>query len=578
MVEHETNSTCSLQQTSNSMMRILRIWIAVSAAAFLFRPASAGSILESKHNLSLSGPGAVRAAAEDRVCIFCHTPHRARTDTPYLWNRSDTGSRYIPYHSTTLYASVGQPTGASKLCLSCHDGTIAMGAVVSEQQEIPFQGGIRFMPEGQTKLGTDLSDDHPVSFLFDGRSAQEKGGLADPFALPPEVRMDGDGQMQCTACHNPHDDQYGKFLVMSNRYSGLCTACHVKEGWQESAHASSNAPWTGPDSRYSTVAENGCKICHAPHSAGGRERLLRYAFEEDNCLSCHNGGTASTDIARELTRRSGHFVQSDAGIHDAAEDYSSGTIQRHVECADCHNPHRANGGGSAGGAVSGPNTGVRGIDSAGQPILQAQYLYEICYKCHGDENAGSALPVTRQIAQLNVRMEFDPSNPSHHAVAGPGVNPDVPSLLPPYGTNSLLSCLDCHNASGGTGQNGPHGSDFDHLLERNYELRDNLPESAANYALCYKCHNRNSILGNQSFRDHKKHIVDERTSCAVCHDPHGISGSQGSPFNNSHLINFDVAVVQPDRQGRLYFEDLGRFRGQCFLRCHGEEHSPEEYP
>jgi hypothetical protein len=43
-------------------------------------------------------------------------------------------------------------------------------------------------------------------------------------------------------------------------------------------------------------------------------------------------------------------------------------------------------------------------------------------------------------------------------------------------------------------------------------------------------------------------------------------------------MNFDLTIVQTNGQGRLEFDDLGRFTGQCFLNCHGEEHSPKMYP
>ena len=48
---------------------------------------------------------------------------------------------YIPYSSSSLQAKPGQPTGTSKLCLSCHDGTIALGSVVSRNQPIAMAGG-----------------------------------------------------------------------------------------------------------------------------------------------------------------------------------------------------------------------------------------------------------------------------------------------------------------------------------------------------------------------------------------------------------------------------------------------------
>ncbi len=140
-------------------------------------PDLSGTILNTKHNLSVSGPGTVKSTTEDRVCIFCHTPHNADTNVPYLWNRSDPADNYIPYQSTTLYSTVGQPTGASKMCLSCHDGTIALGALLTEQFEIPFSGGIRFMPEGDTKLGTDLSDDHPISLVYNNTLASNNSEI-----------------------------------------------------------------------------------------------------------------------------------------------------------------------------------------------------------------------------------------------------------------------------------------------------------------------------------------------------------------------------------------------------------------
>ena len=86
-----------------------------------------------KHNLSASGPGPVKATTLTEICVFCHTPHNANPAVP-LWNQSVGGSNYQPYTSSTLQASVGQPTGASKLCLSCHDGTVAIGNTVNNGQ------------------------------------------------------------------------------------------------------------------------------------------------------------------------------------------------------------------------------------------------------------------------------------------------------------------------------------------------------------------------------------------------------------------------------------------------------------
>jgi len=353
-----------------------------------------------------------------------------------------------------------------------------------------------------------------------------------------------------------------------------------------SSHSVSYAQWNGkapdpwPNAEYQTVAENGCENCHRPHSAGKHERLLKHAFEEDNCLVCHNGNVAAeaVDIENELIKTYRHSAQDYIGVHDAAEDFASGNVSKHVECTDCHNPHQANGDASPGNPrVSGANRGVKGIDAGGQQLAVSQNLYEICFKCHADNNAISVLPITRDIAQLNSRLEFHPANPSFHPVESAGVNPDVPTLLPPYTTNSIISCTDCHNTDDPNGSEGPHGSSFEYILERNYTTADYTQESAYSYALCYKCHSRNSILRNESFKRHKEHVLDNKTPCAVCRDPHGVSNADGNSTNNSHLINFDLTVVNPDSQGRRYFEDTGRFEGRCFLKCHGKLHEPGEY-
>lgn len=545
---------------------------------------SSSSILDTKHNLSISGPGPVKSTTEEEVCVFCHVPHHARRDIPYLWNRSDSTANYLPYQSSTLHATIGQPTGASKLCLSCHDGTVALGALLTRPEEVPFAGGIRFMPEGRAKLGTDLSDDHPISLVYDSALTASNTELADPLSLPAEVRLDRNRELQCTACHDPHKDDYGKFLVMQNQYSGLCTTCHNKDGWTLTSHSTSGQQWNGagtnpwPNSTYATVSENGCGNCHVPHSAGGHQRLMNYPIEEDNCLVCHTGNVATKNIGSELTKPYGHFVQNYAGVHNPAENFVLGGTPKHVECADCHNSHQSNATTSSGAPlVSGAITGVSGIDASGQAVKYAQNQYEICNKCHGDNNVTTSFPITRQIPQLNVRLEFDQANPSFHPVAGPGVNPNVPSLLPPYTVTSKIYCTDCHDNDDANGPRGPHGSYNAFLLAKNYTTADNTTESPQAYELCYSCHSRASILGDQSFKDHKKHIEERRTPCSACHDAHGISNTQGNPVNNAHLINFDLNIVQPDSLGRLYYEKTGPSSGQCYLNCHGANHSPRSY-
>jgi predicted CXXCH cytochrome family protein len=563
--------------------RLLRSTLSILAAVAILGStdafAQSGSVVGTKHNLSVSGPGPVKALDETRICIFCHTPHRAETAGP-LWNRQTSQSTYLTYQSSTLEASPGQPTGASKLCLSCHDGTIALGLLVSEPTQIPMTSQT---PTGRALIGTDLRDDHPVSFLFDAGLAASDPWLVDPTG-DPHIVLDENGFLQCTSCHDAHDDSFGHFLREDNRNGTLCLRCHQPTQWANASHATSTATWDGtppdpwPNTDWTTVADNACENCHTPHGAGHPARLLAESVEEQNCFKCHNGHVAA-NVEGDFAKISTHPVDAFSGIHDPREDPS--TMTKHVECVDCHDPHQANGSGGSAPAVRGPTQGVSGVDASGNPVAEAAQEYQICFKCHAGQHAANPR-VNRQHQQTNVRLEFDPSNPSYHPIEAPGKNSYVPSLLPPYTTSSVIYCTDCHSSdtgvqAGGNGPDGPHGSNWEPILERRFEWTDGLRESQNLYALCYKCHDRNSILSNQSFKEHRKHIEGEKASCATCHDPHGVSSTQGDPTHNAHLINFNTDVVQPSNSGKLYFEDLGTRKGRCYLRCHGKDHNPKGY-
>ncbi|TAL80907.1 MAG: hypothetical protein EPN88_00830 [Bacteroidetes bacterium] len=533
------------------------------------------SIINTVHNLSVAGPGTVKASSETEVCIFCHTPHNSKPSGP-LWNRNDPGVTYVLYNSSTAQSVPGQPDGSSILCLSCHDGTIALGKVTSRTVDISFSGGITKMPAGKSNLTTDLSDDHPVSFVYNTSLATADGQLKDPSAISYPVYLEN-GKVQCNSCHDPHKNVYSDFLVSSTRFSGLCFKCHDRNYWAASNHNTSTKTWSGTGinpwqhTPYTTVSENACENCHSPHSAGGKQRLMNYLAEENNCLNCHDGNVASTNIKAQLAKSYVHNVYGYTLTHDPTESVLVSTM--HVECVDCHNPHAVKNVASSAPSINGFLTGVKGINQIGNPVEPAQYEYEICYRCHADSPGKPASKTTRQIEQNNVRLEFAVTGPSYHPVAGPGKNPSSPSLIgPTYTVSSVIYCTDCHASNGVGSPAGPHGSIYPAILKYRYEKTDNTPESASVYELCYSCHSRTSILGNISFKRHNLHIDGEGTPCNVCHDPHGINVSQGNSTNNTHLINFDRTIVSTNGSGVLKFVDTGAGTGYCLLNCHGKTH------
>jgi predicted CXXCH cytochrome family protein len=541
-------------------------------------------VSDTVHNLSASGPGRLRSADERQVCVFCHAPHNTGGVRP-LWNREFSGASYKIYASSTLDARPGQPTGSSKLCLSCHDGTIALGSVLSRAERIRMTGG-DYIPAGLTNLGTDLSDDHPVSFYYTSGLAASDGQLADPGALPAEIRLGPAGELECTACHDPHKNTFGDFLVKPNEFAGLCTSCHVMDGWAASAHRLSEASVRDAsigDWPYQTVAENACRACHRPHSAGGHERLMIAEAEEDNCLSCHDGGVAGANIRAELDKFSAHDPRLETGVHDPLE---GPFIDRaHVECADCHNAHAVTAPVAPAGyqPIGATLAEMPGVTSGGAHTDRARFEYEVCYRCHGDSTTTMNRRIGRQSDVTSLRLAFLPTNPSYHPVVAAASGMDTPSLEPSIPPGSLIRCTDCHNndagpRAGGNGPDGPHGSNYEFMLERNYTTVDDNPESHFEYAMCYKCHRRASILSDESFPLHALHIRESRAPCSACHDPHGVSAAQGTGSDHTHLINFDTTIVRPEgTTGRISFRDEGRFAGTCTLTCHGEAHHESRY-
>ena len=564
-----------------------------------------------KHNLSRSGPGPVKSTAMTEICIFCHTPHNANPAAP-LWNQTLSGVTYTPYTSTTMVATAGVPSGSSKLCLSCHDGTVAIGSTMSGRQ-IPMQGLTGGKLTGPSSLGLNLSDDHPIAFVPVTGSQ-----IVNP-ALGSAVKLDKNGQIQCRTCHDPHqmdiDPTAKKFLAASNSASALCVTCHRQQYWaaNPSTHMTSTKAYTltqGAHTGYATVATNGCESCHKPHTAPEAARGLK-APEELTCggigSQCHGTTAVGRDIQSEFLKAYVHPTYSvTPSVHDASESPTnsshmlpeiSAATPRHAECADCHNPHSSYAATSVAPKGSGKVSGVAGVNRNNVAVFPSGTPpsvneYEICFKCHADsanmpQGGGAPYPpyATRQAPQWNKRLQFDSTAVSYHPIEGPARATSAPSLKAPWTLTSIVYCTDCHdNDTGpnaptpGTGPSGPHGSSFKHLLVARYDMdNQNTAESADTYALCYKCHDRSIILGIASFKEHLRHILLDNASCSICHDPHGISSAQGTTTNNAHLINFDRRFVTPSSNGALRWEQTSPDKGRCYLSCHGHSHNPSSY-
>ncbi len=540
-------------------------------------------MVDSPHNLSSSGPGPTRFLDRDEVCVFCHTPHVSGSEKP-LWNEKMQSRHHKKHGSPNVHSSLRVPTGKSKLCLSCHDGTVALGtAGASNQQSLQN----RDMNKGQrTDLGVDLSNDHPVSVPYRSLSSSSTALSLLPLSAADPVKLDETGCIQCTSCHDPHDNQYGDFLVMDNHKSSLCLQCHNIPHWAGNAHHTSSARWNGlppdpwPESRKKRVSDNGCLNCHDIHGAAGKNGLLKNADENEVCLSCHNANVAESDIKSRFEKFSRHPL-ADSMRQTVSRKWNA-ALPRYVRCSDCHDPHNV---------TTAPSGNVIGkINASPDDALLSLPLstatknaeYRLCSRCHGEPSEMRKPYIPRQIIQTNVQREFDTDNPSYHPIEAAGKNPDVPSLIPPLNEKSRISCTGCHadddSSPNASGRSGPHGSRYAPLLQKKYETMDFAIESSDSYALCYKCHDRNILLSDLSaFPLHRLHVVDSKTPCAACHDPHGISAEQGNSLNNSRLINFNLRIAFPHANGQLRFLSHRPRSGNCTLFCHGKTHTSSSY-
>ena len=188
--------------------------------------ALADTVIGSDHDLSTAG-------GTPEVCVYCHTSHQAAAalGQPPLWNHEFPSPvpDYGVYSSPTLNATptqIGEPlgaAGASMLCMSCHDGSVAISALYNP----PNSGAPTPIPAltGNANLGQDLSDDHPVNFSYqqsidNGDTGLNAAGSVDDLLLG--------GSVQCASCHQAHDPQWEPFLRQSNVGSALCLRCHIK--------------------------------------------------------------------------------------------------------------------------------------------------------------------------------------------------------------------------------------------------------------------------------------------------------------------------------------------------------------
>ena len=325
-----------------------------------------------------------------------------------------------------------------------------------------------------------------------------------------------------------------------------------------------------------SMSTDKCAICHRSHTGKAPNGLTVSSPQSNLCFTCHNGTGATTNVQATYTDPAvPQNVVSDRKIfrHDtlvttshtrASVDEFGGVSNRHSECSDCHNSHKANGADSVatttGFTNSGRLAGISGVSvvNGGADTAPAYTFlpgganpvtreYQICFKCHSgftqlDSNAGFQPSRYR----LDKAIEFNPANPSYHPVEAPGKNPSpmmAASLAGPspykqwnFTTSSVISCANCHSnyqrfnlvtPPSANASSPLHASNTAGILRQPYRNRLLKPAGEAykdsDFALCFMCHSNTPFATDGGGTDRTNFFLHGYHTAALA--------GQGNPLN-----------------------------------------------
>jgi cytochrome c553 len=246
-----------------------KITVAIALTGLMAGAAYAGIGAQTGINGSFHDMNAVSGATDDsmkRTCVFCHTPHNAVNvnDAP-LWNRATTtfdSGTYTWKAPANAVVTIDPLVGPTRLCMSCHDGSIAYDSHGSNGATAGTVNGT-FGAASPRRI-YDLASTHPVGFVYSEAQTARPGELVDPAkgfitagsnimtaagfntldragvpALGKKIQdtLYAGGVMTCASCHDVHNTvnaksdtglTYNYFLYAREEGSAICLSCHIK--------------------------------------------------------------------------------------------------------------------------------------------------------------------------------------------------------------------------------------------------------------------------------------------------------------------------------------------------------------
>lgn len=484
-------------------------------------------------NYPTAVPGSV-ATDTSRKCTMCHVDHDIFS--PKL-NASSTGRNMnlrtaisTTPTATTGYTNSDYVAGTGGICISCHTTELSKNTTAQKN-------------DTTIKTVALTLAEYAISAHQYGVNSTMISGA-------------GTFTSNCVKCHDSQNGETTTFQNSTNKFG-------LHDNTVRRDYASLGATLVdGHD-------EDFCFRCHSKitDAVGGTKKPVANK-DYYNVAAMTN---AAEDIYTVFAKTYGHKVGNYTGIHKpaASEEPPNTGLAKHVECADCHDPHAAKPGNHTNGTtIAAVLTGVAavtptfsatnwaGVTSYSQTTTPDRE-YKVCFKCHSGSNinllgtTGSGwnqTPNTGAAQFTDLGLEFNPNNKAAHPVVV-SLNNQTGSIAPkPLASNEMvapwtavgtqvMTCSDCH-ATDSVASKGPHGSAVKWMLagtnkawpytsaanngtsSGTFWSPANMTSGTVNGLFCLNCHSLSSNTHSSIIGAVSQH---NPIPCVGCHIrvPHG---------------------------------------------------------
>jgi predicted CXXCH cytochrome family protein len=427
----------------------------------------------------------VIAGADGGTCGACHNTQASAALRG--WANAASTPSLNGWYSRTI----------SKLCYGCHGGVSVGGS--HDVTNTVFANG---------NTVNALGDPY-VHLYTPGRIWDVDGVAAENYSATGFPYTRAGGSLECTSCHNVHNDDGAPFLnrtsmggavpAAGSAVGGLCSTCHLR--YNAGNVGAANTGGTGGRSLHPT----NISFADLP---GNLATTIINPIDADLRIAIPGLSGAGWALG-------GHLTTTQDGSVGGAGGFS---------CQTCHAVH-----GTGAGTLQIPD--LLAINNYPRTPDQPSAL---CVGCHGGPTNGNTVGTG-----TDHPIDTDPGRPFYPTGVTLPVywtdNTDRDRQASPFYTDGSPTCSSCHDAHGGITATS--------LLRR----PQNSPDG-----WCFECHNASSVIPAYH-HSNTANDTDFRsgTSALGCGDCHG-GGLTSTWSAHNGFWDFEVAPDEVNGSGVIY--------------------------